>query len=101
MGLKGLVHSDTGGYSSISITESEGSNAFYHAGSSQLLVQVKSISGYWYIVDNVPSSFIGDYSSYKAYQGFGTSADYPEGVSGELAAVPQFHTAHTYAQLFY
>lgn len=100
VGLKGRVNSDTEGNSSISIIESEGSNAFYHADSSQLLVRVPIISGTWYLVNNVPGSFIGDYSSYNAYPGFGSSADYPEGVSGELAAVPQFNTTHTYAQYF-
>lgn len=100
VGLKGRVNSGTEGNSSISIIESEGSNAFYHAGSSQILVRVPILSGIWYLVNNVPSSFIGDYSSYKAYREFGTSSDYPEGISGDLAAVPQFNTTHTYAQYF-
>lgn len=100
VGLKGIVNSGAEGISSISIIESEGSNAFYHAGSRQILVKIRSKFSYWYIVNNVPSSFIGDYSSYNAYQGFGTSDDYPEGVSGELAAVPQFDTTHTYAHYF-
>lgn len=100
VGLKGIVNSGTEGNSSISIIESEGSNAFYHAGSSQILVRVSTLSGTWYLVNNVPSSFIGDYSSYKAYREFGTSFDYPEGISGDLAAVPQFNTTHTYAQYF-
>lgn len=75
--------------------------AWYNASLRKLFVyheKFLSIPAAWIGVDNVPSTYEGEYKNYAAYIGFGENPEYPQGFQGDIQANPVF--SYTYAQYY-
>nr|DAQ90389.1 MAG TPA: stabilization protein [Caudoviricetes sp.] len=75
--------------------------AWYNASLRKLFVyheKFLNIPAAWIGVDNVPSTYEGEYKNYAAYIGFGENPEYPQGFQGDIQANPVF--SYTYAQYY-
>ncbi|CAK7068155.1 MAG: hypothetical protein MEBIL_02251 [Bilophila sp.] len=75
--------------------------AWYNASLRKLFVyheKFLNIPAVWIGVDNVPSTYEGEYENYAAYIGFGENPEYPQGFQGDIQANPVF--SYTYAQYY-
>ncbi len=87
----------------ISVTSNDTSfldrhNAFYNASLQQLVVRAPAHAGIeegWLIATHVPSTLTGNFSVFEAYPGFGTGTDVPQGISGNLSAIPRYTESST------